>query len=958
MLCLNKDLILNKGYVVIMLHKKIISLNVIFILLFSLVLIPTSSVAYNIDGDKVYWENSYGKLEVWPHTSDGLIQQVQYANITWYGASTNLDIAFRFGFSLPHDSKASEWRNVSHNVLVDVYEDVEYDYIIYNVTDYSPISEPSYVDYGDIPSLNYANVTTPDANNSYFLCGYDTYETVDATTLKGYYNVTEVVGTTTEVQYWYDWVDITSKFTHELYNGQHYYIVQDVPFNTNQVRTIKLMYDIPHSGTIPTSADGKWDFIAKLSSDDIQTAFTTGRYVMVDPWWNSSWSEKAPIQINNTGEGALTDYQLFLNVTYDSDMQSDFDDLRFVNETADTELSYWIESKVDLSYANVWFNVTSIPATSWLNDTIYMYYGNAGVETTSEGNTTFTFFDNFDGSVIDAGKWSGDTEHCTVTGGIMTWSPDADDRIYTQDFSPDMRFRTRSKTPYQNDVQVGFIEEPYAPDYRKGGAMYLTGVTNLMTIKDASDVGIATNWDESGIFTIKQVNWGDSYDKVSWYENDVELTGSPYTTGANIPDESMPFKIFRNVEQEYDWVFVTKVVETEPGVILGSEQSQFPNSPTSLSSATGNFYVNYTWQEGTGNGSDTDSYNVSINSTWHNGTTVTYFNQTTDPHGWVNITVWAYNSTYDALSESSVSDETQIPNNPITITDYSDYTGDAGDSIYIDFNYTDLDGDTGTFATDATEGTLNTSTGVYEWSTTPADWGTYHFGFNVSDGYGSVSSCTVNITLYYPGAFTIADPWNNVTNDSSTEFSINNSQWVFLSINSTSHTGDQWFWFVNGLNITTINSTSNITLMWNVDSTNEVSVYAYNNSTGMTSNTITWEITVGENLLLDAILSLLEEEQMIGLSLLLTILILAGIIFFLLGVLVPNSILTLLGAITFFVAMALPIPILDDYSYVGIALTMILFLFGIIGILITFYQWFTLFNKDRGYQKWDQYFEY
>jgi len=85
-----------------------------------------------------------------------------------------------------------------------------------------------------------------------------------------------------------------------------------------------------------------------------------------------------------------------------------------------------------------------------------------------------------------------------------------------------------------------------------------------------------------------------------------------------------------------------------------------PPNPTNLQNTTGNFWVNYTWEAGTGN--VTDSYNVSVNGTWYNGTTDTFMNTTTTPGGWVNITVWAFNNSGGGtLSTGSVSQNTQAP---------------------------------------------------------------------------------------------------------------------------------------------------------------------------------------------------------------------------------------------------------------------------------------------------------
>ncbi|MBI4826972.1 MAG: DUF2341 domain-containing protein [Nitrospirae bacterium] len=109
----------------------------------------------------------------------------------------------------------------------------------------------------------------------------------------------------------------------------------------------------------------------------------------------SCWSKRAPMTITNF----QADYQIPITVTYDADMQPDFDDIRFYDATSFTELPYWIESKTD-----------SVNATAWIktgaNNNIYMYYGNPNAASSSNGSNVFEFFDNFTGSVIDTNKWA------------------------------------------------------------------------------------------------------------------------------------------------------------------------------------------------------------------------------------------------------------------------------------------------------------------------------------------------------------------------------------------------------------------------------------------------------------------------------------------------------------------------------------------------------------------------
>ncbi len=109
-------------------------------------------------------------------------------------------------------------------------------------------------------------------------------------------------------------------------------------------------------------------------------------------WYNSSWSKRAPITISNASGGDLTDYQVRVDVAYDGDMQSDFDDLRFTAGDGTTEIPYWIESKTDGSNAVVWVKVSSVPTAG---ATIYMYYGNASATDAGDGFAVFDLFDDF-----------------------------------------------------------------------------------------------------------------------------------------------------------------------------------------------------------------------------------------------------------------------------------------------------------------------------------------------------------------------------------------------------------------------------------------------------------------------------------------------------------------------------------------------------------------------------------
>jgi len=156
-------------------------------------------------------------------------------------------------------------------------------------------------------------------------------------------------------------------------------------------------------------------------------------------WWDTSWSCRAPITINNAGS-SLAGYQVKVNVTYDADMKPDFSDIRFVDSDGSTLLSHWRESYIASTSATFWVKVPSIPSGT---KTIYMYYGNASIGSASDGTATFDFFDDFSG---DLSKWTIDPENTDnkvyIYNGALRHDPDSsqtknsyyDTRIITKDY--------------------------------------------------------------------------------------------------------------------------------------------------------------------------------------------------------------------------------------------------------------------------------------------------------------------------------------------------------------------------------------------------------------------------------------------------------------------------------------------------------------------------------------------
>jgi hypothetical protein len=121
-------------------------------------------------------------------------------------------------------------------------------------------------------------------------------------------------------------------------------------------------------------------------------------------WWNTSWSNRAPITINTTVN--LTNFSYNINISSLTGMNNNFTDIRFVgyNNSAATEtyeLPYWIEENTSGSWASVWVmvNLTTLNGTQ-----LYVYYGNTlAADTTGNGSKVFMLYDGFENNL--KGNW-------------------------------------------------------------------------------------------------------------------------------------------------------------------------------------------------------------------------------------------------------------------------------------------------------------------------------------------------------------------------------------------------------------------------------------------------------------------------------------------------------------------------------------------------------------------------
>ncbi|MFA5009167.1 MAG: DUF2341 domain-containing protein [Candidatus Paceibacterota bacterium] len=285
------------------------------------------------------------------------------------------------------------------------------------------------------------------------------------------------------------------------------------------------------------------------------------------------YAKRQPITINSAS--ALTDYQVKLTVAYDTDMQPDFDDLRFTSSDGTTELSYWLESKTDSTTATIWVKIPSLASG---DNTIYMYYANASATTASNGDNTFEFFDDFEGSSLDTNKWvrhwSGGSSVVSggkvrVTGGA---SPNYEAIGAKINFAYPYRLRALTNFGAESDyVSIGLdgranIWNSFT--YTARIRYESTKIFHTYSEGTSNTISRATSLTSPNIIEINQ----KSSTTVDFYINNIK-EGSCTNTGIPVAGMGPWIESLNSQYVDVQWIFYTKYTTTEPTSSFGAEQN-------------------------------------------------------------------------------------------------------------------------------------------------------------------------------------------------------------------------------------------------------------------------------------------------------------------------------------------------------------------------------------------------
>lgn len=389
------------------------------------------------------------------------------------------------------------------------------------------------------------------------------------------------------------------------------------------------------------SVNASSDSLAKLISTGGDYAFINGI---------ESTTRRQKITVTENSGSTLTNFPVLLSITYDSDMQADFDDLRFTSSNGTTQLDYWLESKTNSTSAIVWVEVPSITASS--TATIYMYYGNVALTSNSNGSNVFTFFDDFTGSSLNATNWDTDgyifdAPTLDVSSGILTVSSPGGWKglKLNYDFAPSDTGVI--ETRFQK-ISNGSFHTSEIWDSGGGERFGLTDGDDCGYTGDDMGIHLGVNGNFPSTDVYCPSNLG-AFPVGTWYKTKIKKRSSTSLTLDIASDARSSINTYSTTQAgwsgvtwdwvvmvgssstKYDWLFIRKYASTDPSVSLGSEQAASSYDGVKILPASGGTHPAYTnlysFTETLG-GSNAGStyYQVSNNGTswyYHNGTSWT-----------------------------------------------------------------------------------------------------------------------------------------------------------------------------------------------------------------------------------------------------------------------------------------------------------------------------------------------
>lgn len=609
------------------------------------------------------------------------------------------------------------------------------------------------------------------------------------------------------------------------------------------------------------------------------TLTSTGS-VSATAFWDNSWDFRFAVTTDSDMVNH-TESNFPIKVFFNRDgFNEDASDLR-VTDSSGNQLAREIEFYDSISNnGSVIFNANELSNTS--NDVFYIYGGNTGASEPAP-DSTYGSDNVWDAEVENAYLFDGDGDdstsndrHLTETGTITYPEDDYGMAVFADWTNINkMTGENQGANPNGDNYQI-------TARFRKDGVPTAEYGPTLFTIATGNQVFGSNIGKDTGYpqFVTQDASYSSHIQSVNvcddvWHTLTFRRTGTEHavivdgvkTSESLTVRDSTTDDLYMGIRDNpsYDFlneawigmIFVESTARdddyestrhnnlnnpTATGVdpfftSIGATEWDVPSTPILVGNSSGNFWVEY--EIASSGGSGTDSFNVSINSSWTNGTTQTVWYTATGPHGSVEIIAYAYNLTEDNLSVISVTDTVIVSNNPITLTDVSSsYSVQSGETLNINANYVDIDSDTGTFSDNSSDWNIDTSTGIVSWITGDDDVGIQYYYINVSDGYGSTSTIHFSVTVLcnIPQLISLD---NNISDDLYPK--IGKNKYInFYATTFNISSGSTWHWSIDG--VAQNHNYSNITTSWSSTGQVNISLYISSPICGNTGSIIAYPL--------------------------------------------------------------------------------------------------------------------
>ena len=264
-------------------------------------------------------------------------------------------------------------------------------------------------------------------------------------------------------------------------------------------------------------------------------------------------------------------------VTTNGHSLDDFGDIRFTASDGATPLNYWMQS---MSVGNqATFMVRDPDDLGSSNSTIYIYYGNSGATTTSNGANTFLFFDNFsaDSSIDWTNTWQSSAQ--------SLYGLSRGNLICTQASGGSSLIET------QTSFSGGFCAEALIQETSSSGQAYLDMESSALTYTgedneildyyvgtydvflNSASLKVRSTMDTTDFFTLVHLcpSTGSATGQI-WLDGtqEISFSNAPSYTTAHVG--LLQYDPGTAVVQ---WVYVRKYVNPEPYVsAVGPEEKQ------------------------------------------------------------------------------------------------------------------------------------------------------------------------------------------------------------------------------------------------------------------------------------------------------------------------------------------------------------------------------------------------